>query len=222
VTPKIAPSILAADFLRLGEELKAVESAGIDRVHVDVMDGLFVPNLSLGIPIVEAVRRGTTAPVEVHLMIDRPERYVADFARAGSDIIIVHQEASLQLHRTVQAVRELQRRVSVGLNPATPAGTLEDILDDLDGVLVMTVNPGFGGQKFIDSALRKVQRVRRMIEERGLVCDIEVDGGVDEATAPRAFAAGANVLVAGTAIFAHPEGSAAAVRRLSACCLAAR
>ena len=220
MTPKIAPSILAADFLRLGEQLKAVEAAGIDRVHVDVMDGLFVPNLSLGIPIVEAVRRGTSVPVEAHLMIERPERYVADFARAGSDIIIVHQEASQQLHRTVQVVRDLGKRVSVGLNPATPVVTLEDIIADVSGVLIMTVNPGFGGQKFIDSALRKVRRVRELITERGLTCDIEVDGGVDENTGPRAFAAGANVLVAGTAIFDHPAGPREAVRSLSACCIA--
>jgi len=218
VTPKIAPSILAADFLRLGEQLKAVEEAGIDRVHVDIMDGLFVPNLSLGIPIIQAVRRGTSVPVEAHLMIERPERYVSEFAQAGSDIIIVHQEATPQLHRAVQAVRQLGKRVSVGLNPGTPVTTIDDILDDVSGVLIMTVNPGFGGQKFIDSTLRKVQQVRAMIGERGLVCDVEVDGGIDEETAPRAFSAGANVLVAGTSVFDRQDGPGAAVRRLLACC----
>jgi ribulose-phosphate 3-epimerase len=218
VTPKIAPSILAADFLHLGEQLKAVEEAGIDRVHVDIMDGVFVPNLSLGLPIIEAVRRGTSMPLEAHLMIDRPERYIGEFARAGSDIIIVHQEASLQLHRTVHAVRELGKRVSVGLNPATPVGTLDEIIEDVSGVLVMTVNPGFGGQKFIESMLRKVRQVRDIVSERRLSCDVEVDGGIDEKTAPRAYAAGANVLVAGTAIFDHANGPAAAVRNLLGCC----
>jgi ribulose-phosphate 3-epimerase len=214
----IAPSVLAADFLHLGDQLRAAEEAGAHRFHVDVMDGLFVPNLSLGIPIVEAVRAGSRVPVEVHLMIERPERYVADFARAGSDIIIVHQEASPQLHRTVQAVRELQKRVSVGLNPATPVGVLEDVLEDLDGVLIMTVNPGFGGQRFIESTLHKVRRARQMIHDRQLQCEVEVDGGVDAQTGPRAVAAGADVLVAGTSVFGHPGGPGAGVRHLLGCC----
>lgn len=219
---KIAPSILAADFLKLGEEIRAAEGGGVDRFHVDIMDGVFVPNLSLGIPIVEAVRRATALPVEVHLMIDRPERYLRDFARAGSDWIIVHQEASLQLHRTVHAVRELERRVSVGLNPGTPVQTLDAIIEDLDGVLVMTVDPGFGGQRFIESTLRKVRQTREWIDARGLHCEIEVDGGIDAATAPRAVEAGATILVAGTSVFRHAEGAGAGVRHLHRCCAAAR
>jgi ribulose-phosphate 3-epimerase len=217
---KIAPSILAADFLCLGAQLTAAEAAGAERFHVDVMDGLFVPNLSLGIPIVEAVRRGTRLPVEVHLMIERPERYVADFAHAGSDIIIVHQEATQQLHRTVHAVRELEKRVSVGLNPATPVTTLEEVIEDLDGVLIMTVNPGFGGQRFIESMLRKVRKTRQLITDRQLQCDVEVDGGIDAETAPRAVAAGADVLVAGTSVFDHPDGPGGGVRQLLGCCAA--
>jgi len=220
--PKIAPSILASDFLKLGDEIRAAEAGGIDRLHVDIMDGLFVPNLSLGLPIVEAVRRAATVPVEVHLMIERPERYLADFARAGSDWIIVHQEASLQLHRTVHAVRELERKVSVGLNPGTPVHLLEALIDDLDGVLVMTVDPGFGGQRFIESTLRKVRQARELIDARGLQCEVEVDGGIDAATAPRAVEAGATILVAGTSVFRHPDGAAGGVRHLHQCCAAAR
>ena len=216
--PKIAPSILAADFLHLGIQLKAAEDGGAERFHVDVMDGLFVPNLSLGIPIVEAVRRATRLPVEVHLMIERPERYVSEFVRAGSDILIVHQEATPQLHRTVHAIRELGKRVSVGLNPATPVSTVEDVLDDLHGVLIMTVDPGFGGQRFIDSALGKVRQARQLITARQLECWVEVDGGVDASTAPKAVAAGADVLVAGTSVFAHPDGAAAGVKHLLGCC----
>jgi ribulose-phosphate 3-epimerase len=220
---KIAPSILAADFLRLGEQLAQVEEAGADRIHVDVMDGHFVPNLSMGLPLVEAVRRGTKILVEVHLMIEQPERYVDDFARAGSDQIIVHQEVSPHLHRTVQQIRSLGRRVSVALNPATPPSVLDEVLHDIDGVLVMTVNPGFGGQRFIESMLPKLRRLRASIVERRLACDLEVDGGVDEKTAPLAVAAGANLLVAGTSVFAHPGGPGAGVRSLLAgCCAVAR
>jgi ribulose-phosphate 3-epimerase len=219
---KIAPSILAADFLRLGEQLAQVEEAGAERIHVDVMDGHFVPNLSMGIPLVEAVRRGTRIPVEVHLMIEAPERYVGDFARAGSDQIIVHQEVSPHLHRTIQQIKELDRRVSVALNPATPAGVLDEVLDQLDGVLVMTVNPGFGGQRFIESMLPKLRRLRASILQRRLAIDLEVDGGVDERTAPLAVAAGANLLVAGTSVFAHRDGPGAGVRGLLAGCAAVR
>jgi ribulose-phosphate 3-epimerase len=215
---RIAPSILAADMLRLGDELAAVEAAGADRIHVDVMDGRFVPNITLGVPIVEAVRRGTSLPVEVHLMIIEPERYVDAFARAGSDQIIVHQEVSPHLHRTVHQVKELDRRISVALNPATPETTLSEIVAELDGVLVMTVNPGFGGQRFITSTLDKIRRLRRQVEALGLVCDIEVDGGVDAETAPLAVAAGANLLVAGTSVFAHRDGAGAGVRHLLGCC----
>lgn len=215
---KFAPSILAADFLRLGEELAACERGGAERFHVDVMDGLFVPNLSLGIPIVEAVRRATRLPVEVHLMIDRPERYVAEFARAGSDRIIVHQEATVHLHRVVHHVKELERKVSVALNPATPAATLDEILTELDSVLVMTVNPGFGGQRFIESTLPKIRRLRATLDDRHPDCEIEVDGGVDERTAPLAAQAGADALVAGTSVFAAPGGPEAGLARLASCC----
>ncbi len=217
---RFAPSILAADFLRLGEQLAECERAGADRVHVDVMDGLFVPNLSMGLPLVEAVRRGTRLPVEVHLMIDRPERYVPDFSRAGSDRIIVHQEATRHLHRTVHQVKELERKVSVALNPATPLGTLDEVLVELDSVLVMTVNPGFGGQRFIVSMLDKIRRLRATLDERHPDCEIEVDGGVDERTAPRAAEAGADALVAGTSVFAAPGGPGAGLRRLMSCCCA--
>lgn len=216
---KIAPSILAADFLRLGEQLKQVEEGGAERIHVDVMDGHFVPNLSMGLPTVEAVRRGTRLTVEVHLMIEHPERYLADFARAGSDQIIVHQEVSPHLHRTVQQIKELGKKASVALNPATPAVMIDEVLDELDGVLVMTVNPGFGGQRFIESMLPKLRRLRASIVERRLSCDLEVDGGVDARTAPLAVAAGANLLVAGTSVFAHESGPAAGVQGLlSGCC----
>jgi len=217
--PKVAPSILAADFLILGELLQAVEAGGADRIHVDVMDGTFVPNLSLGIPIVEAVRRGTRLPVEVHLMIEEPDRYLDAFAGAGGDQLIVHQEACRHLHRTVQHVKgKLEKRVSVALNPATPETTLSEVLPDLDGVLVMTVNPGFGGQKFIESTMPKLSRLRATIRERRLSVELEVDGGVDERTAPMAWAAGANVLVAGTAVFDHPLGPKAGVGAVAQAC----
>lgn len=219
---KFAPSILAADFLRLGEQLAECERAGVERFHVDIMDGLFVPNLSLGIPIVQAVRRATKLPLEVHLMIERPERYAADFSRAGSDRIIVHQEATPHLHRTVHLVKDLGRKVSVGLNPATPAATLDEVLVELDSVLVMTVNPGFGGQKFIESMLDKIRRLRATLDDRHPACEIEVDGGVDERTAPLCVAAGADALVAGTSVFDAPGGPGAGVRRLMSCCALAR
>lgn len=215
---KFAPSILAADFTRLGEQLAACERGGAERIHVDVMDGLFVPNLSLGIPIVEAVRRATRLPVEVHLMIERPERYVTDFSRAGSDRIIVHQEATDHLHRAVHLVKDLERKVSVALNPATPIGTLEDVVAELDSVLVMTVNPGFGGQRFIESMLPKIRRLRHLLDDRNPDCEVEVDGGVDERTAPLAAEAGADALVAGTSVFAAAGGPEAGLARLASCC----
>jgi len=217
--PKVAPSILAADFLILGELLRAVEAGGADRIHVDVMDGCFVPNLSLGIPIVEAVRRGTRLPVEVHLMIEEPDRYLDAFAGAGGDQLIVHQEACRHLHRAVHHVKgTLGKRVSVALNPATPETTLSEILPDIDGVLVMTVNPGFGGQRFIESTMPKLSRLRAMIRDRRLAIELEVDGGVDERTAAIAAGAGADVLVAGTSVFDHPQGATAGVRAIAGAC----
>jgi ribulose-phosphate 3-epimerase len=211
---KFAPSILAADFWRLGEQVKAAEEAGANRFHIDVMDGRFVPNLSLGIPIVEAMRRGTTLPLEMHLMIQEPERYVEPFIQAGADIVIVHQEATSHLHRTIQLIKNQEKKAGVGLNPSTSTGTIEDILADIDLLLVMTVNPGFGGQRFIHSMLPKIQRARHFLQQCQAHCELEVDGGVDLQTAPLAVQAGADVLVAGTAIFADTEGPKAGLLRL--------
>jgi ribulose-phosphate 3-epimerase len=211
---KFAPSILAADFWRLGEQVKAAEEAGADRFHIDVMDGRFVPNISLGIPIVEAMRRGTSLPLEMHLMIQEPERYVEAFIQAGADVVIVHQEATPHLHRTVQLIKTHQKKAGVGLNPSTPTATIEDLITDIDVLLVMTVNPGFGGQRFITGMLPKIQRARHLLQQCNVHCELEVDGGVDAQTAPLAVKAGADVLVAGTAIFADQEGPKAGLLRL--------
>jgi len=215
---KIVPSILAADYWRLGEQIQDAERAGVERFHIDVMDGAFVPNFSLGIPIVEAMRRGTSLPLEVHLMIERPERYSEAFVKAGGDLLILHQEATPQLHRAVQQVQAMGKAVGVGLNPGTPLNTIEDVVEQLDLLLLMTVNPGFGGQAFITSVLSKLQRARALLKERAPACELEVDGGVDATTGPLAVAAGANVLVAGTCVFAHPGGPAAGVRALREAC----
>ncbi len=211
---KLAPSILAADFARLGDQVVESERAGADRIHVDVMDGHFVPNLSMGAPIVQALRRVTRLPLETHLMISDPDSFVEEFAEAGSDSLLIHWEGNNNLHRTVQRVKALGKRVGVVINPATPAAVLEEILQDVEQVLVMTVNPGFGHQHFIHTTLPKIQRVRQMLEKIKPGCDLEVDGGIDAATAPLVVAAGANVLVAGSAIFGEGDGVAAAMRRL--------
>jgi ribulose-phosphate 3-epimerase len=216
---KIVPSILAADYWRLGEQVAAAERGGAQRFHIDVMDGSFVPNFSLGIPIVEAMRRGTTLPLEVHLMIDRPERYTEAFIKAGGDLIILHQEATPQLHRAVDQVQALGKAVGVGLNPGTPLGTIEDVVEELDLLLLMTVNPGFGGQRFITSVLSKLKKARALLRERAPACELEVDGGIDATTGPLAVAAGADVLVAGTCVFAHAGGPAAGVQALREACM---
>jgi ribulose-phosphate 3-epimerase len=211
---KLAPSVLAADFWRLGEQVKAAEEAGADRFHIDVMDGRFVPNISLGLPVVEAMRRGTALPLEMHLMIQEPERYVEAFIKAGADVVIVHQEATPHLHRTIQLIKSHEKKAGVGLNPSTPTATVEDIITDIDLLLVMTVNPGFGGQRFITSMLPKIQRARHLLQQCNVPCELEADGGVDVQTAPLAVNAGADVLVAGTAIFADKDGPKAGLLRL--------
>ncbi|OPA78588.1 ribulose-phosphate 3-epimerase [Paenibacillus selenitireducens] len=207
---KIAPSILSADFAKLGAEIKEVELGGADWIHVDVMDGKFVPNITIGPLVVEAIRPITKLPLDVHLMIESPELYVATFAKAGADLITIHAEACTHLHRVVHLIKEQGVKVGVALNPATPLSAIEEILEDLDLVLIMTVNPGFGGQSFIESTLAKITRLRAMLDERGLQhVHIEVDGGVQELTAPKVAAAGADVLVAGSAVFGQPDRKAA-------------
>src|SRR6202008_816608 len=213
---KLAPSILAADFARLGQQVAEAEQAGADRIHVDVMDGHFVPNLSMGAPIVQSLRRVTRLPLEIHLMISDPDFFLDEFVEAGSDSFLVHWEGNANLHRTVQRIKRLGKRAGVVINPATPAAVLEEILWDVDQVLVMTVNPGFGHQPFIHTTLPKIRRVRGMIDEIKRGCDLEVDGGIDATTAPLVVDAGANVLVAGSAVFGAGEGVIAAMNRLRA------
>ena len=198
---KIAPSILSADFSRLGEEVRAVATAGADYIHVDVMDGRFVPNITIGPLVVDAVRKVTKLPLDVHLMIADPDRYIPDFAAAGADIIVVHAEATNHLHRTIQLIRSLGKRAGASLNPATPLNCLEYVLDELDLVLLMTVNPGFGGQSFIEACIPKIHALRGMLDKRGLETELEVDGGVKTDNIARISHAGADVFVAGSAVF---------------------
>ncbi len=211
---KLAPSILSADLAHLGKHVGEAEQAGADRIHVDVMDGHFVPNISMGAPIVQSLRQVTRLPLETHLMISDPDFFLDEFTEAGSDSFLVHWEGNNNLHRTVQRIKALGKRVGVVINPATPAAVLEEILQDVDQVLVMTVNPGFGHQHFIHTTLPKIRRVHRMIEEIKPGCDLEVDGGIDAETAPLVVDAGANVLVAGSAIFSAKENIAAAIQRI--------
>ncbi|MFC1959335.1 ribulose-phosphate 3-epimerase [Chloroflexota bacterium] len=213
---KLAPSILSADLTRLGEQVREAEAAGADMIHIDVMDGRFVPNLTWGPPVVAAVRRITDLPLDVHLMMVEPERYLDAFAQAGATTLTVHVEASPHLHRTLQYTRSLGVRAAVALNPHTPALMLEGVWELLDQVLVMTVNPGFGGQQFIPATLTKIRQVREWSQRMGLDLDVQVDGGINAQTAAEVVAVGANVLVAGNAIFAAPEGIATAMQAIRA------
>ena len=211
---KLAPSILSADFAHLGDQVAEAERAGADRIHVDVMDGHFVPNLALGPVIVESLRRVTRLPLETHLMVTDPDRFLEEFAAAGADSFLVHWEGNRNLHRTVQRIRALGKRVGVAINPATVSGVLEEIVPDVDQLLVMTVDPGFGHQQFLPTTLPKIGRVRELIERLHPECEVEVDGGIDATTAPLAVRAGATVLVAGSSIFGARGGVATAMQRL--------
>jgi ribulose-phosphate 3-epimerase len=213
-TVKLAPSILSADFARLGQQVAEVAQGGADRIHVDVMDGHFVPNLTMGPAVVQSLRRVTDLPLEIHLMISDPDLFLDEFAAAGSDSFLVHWEGNNNLHRTVQRIRRLGKRATVAINPATSVSVLEEIVCDLDQVLVMTVNPGFGHQQFIATTLSKIGRARELVEQRQPLCEVEVDGGIDAETAPLVVRAGATVLVAGSAIFSDRDGVAVAMSRL--------
>jgi ribulose-phosphate 3-epimerase len=210
----IVPSILSADFTRLGEQVRDVEQAGAQRIQIDVMDGHFVPNITMGPLVVEAVRRCTSLPLEAHLMITNPEDFIDTFAKSGADVIIVHQETSPHLHRLIQKIKQAGKQAGIALTPSTPLVMLEDVLPLLDMVLIMTVNPGFGGQEFIPDMLPKITRLRKIVQERGLHCDIEVDGGIHATTIPQAVRAGANLLVSGSGVYNDKEPVAQTMKRL--------
>jgi ribulose-phosphate 3-epimerase len=211
---KLAPSILSADFSRLGEQVAEVTKAGADYIHVDVMDGHFVPNITIGAPVVASLRSWTDLPLDVHLMIEQPEAHISQFAEAGADIITVHVEAATHLHRLVEQIKDLGVRVGVSLNPATPISSLDEVLPLLDLVLVMTVNPGFGGQAFIGSMMGKIARLRKVLDDRQAGVELEVDGGITASIAPKVVEAGAEVLVAGAAIFGSKQGAGKALREM--------
>jgi ribulose-phosphate 3-epimerase len=211
---KLAPSILAADFARLGEQVREVEAAGADYIHVDVMDGHFVPNITIGPVVVKALRGATRLPLNVHLMIDEPERYIDAFAAAGADGLVVHPEAGSQLHRAIEQIRRHGIHVGVAINPGTPLSAIEEVLPEVDMALIMSVDPGFGGQEFIEDVLPKVRRLRRLLDERGLAAEVAIDGGITPETAPRCVEAGVRVLVAGTAIFNERASIAENMARL--------
>lgn len=214
----IAPSILSADFARLGEQVMALEAAGVDRFQVDVMDGRFVPNITFGALAVESLRPLTRLAIEAHLMVEPPEDFIERFAQAGADTIIIHQEATPHLHSAIQSIHRLGKKAAVALNPSTPASTLSEVLESLQMVLVMTVNPGFGGQDFIPETLGKIREVRQAIRERGLKCEVEVDGGINKQTARWVTEAGANVLVAGSSVFDSKDGISQAIQELLESC----
>jgi len=209
----LVPSILSADFTRLGEQVHEADAAGAQRIQIDVMDGHFVPNITMGPMVVEAVRRCTKLTLEVHLMITNPEQYIEDFAKAGADLIIIHQEVCPHLHRVIQKIKTAGKMVGVALTPSTPVFMLEDMLPLLDLVLIMTINPGFGGQELIPETLPKIAHIRQMFSSRNLHCDVEVDGGIHEATVPLVVKAGANLLVAGSAVYNQHESVAQAMER---------
>ncbi len=211
---KIAPSILSADFSSLGEAIAEVTRAGADYIHVDVMDGHFVPNITIGAPVVASIRPWTKLPLDVHLMVERPELHILQFANAGADIITVHVEVCTHLHRTIEAIKGLRVKAGVALNPATPLSSLDEILPILDLVLIMTVNPGFGGQAFIESMMPKIARLRKILDDRRAKAELEVDGGINLTIAPKVAEAGADVLVAGAAIFNSKEGAGKALREM--------